>query len=80
MVLYVVLTISGEFRVFLITLDLQPYIHEELEANGIIQRIHKDVNDMVRSFDLENNHENLETQEDNPFDYFLQSTACLPGY
>jgi hypothetical protein len=31
------------------------------------------VNDMLRSFDLGNNHENLE--EDNPFDYFLQSTA-----
>jgi hypothetical protein len=32
---------------------------------------------MLRSFDLENeiNHENLEEQEDNPFDYFLQSTA-----
>jgi hypothetical protein len=30
------------------------------------------VNDMLRSFDLENHHENLE--EDNPFDYFLQST------
>jgi hypothetical protein len=31
------------------------------------------VNDMLRSFDLgnENNHENLEEQEDNPFDYFL---------
>jgi hypothetical protein len=28
---------------------------------------------MLRSFDLENNHENLE--EDNPFDYFLPSTA-----
>jgi hypothetical protein len=24
---------------------------------------------------LENNHENLEEEEDNPFDYFLQSTA-----
>jgi hypothetical protein len=35
------------------------------------------VNDMLRSFDLENNHENLE-KEDNPFDYFLQSTAWLP--
>jgi hypothetical protein len=32
------------------------------------------VNDMLRSFDLENNHENLEEQEDNPFDYFLQLT------
>jgi hypothetical protein len=33
------------------------------------------VNDLLRSFDLENHHENLEEQEDNPFDYFLQSTA-----
>jgi hypothetical protein len=30
---------------------------------------------MIRSFDLEDNHENLEEQEDNPFDYFLQSSA-----
>jgi hypothetical protein len=32
---------------------------------------------MLRSFDLENeqNHENLEEKEDDPFDYFLQSTA-----
>jgi hypothetical protein len=31
------------------------------------------VNDMLRSFDLENenNHENLEEEENNPFDYFL---------
>jgi hypothetical protein len=35
---------------------------------------------MLRSFDLENNHENLEYQEDNPFHDFLQSTAWLPGY
>jgi hypothetical protein len=33
------------------------------------------VNDMLRSSDLENNHENLEEHEGNPFDYFLQSTA-----
>jgi hypothetical protein len=47
------------------------------QANVIIERVHKVVNDMLRSFDLENNHENLEEQEeeDNPFDYFLQSTA-----
>jgi hypothetical protein len=38
------------------------------------------VNDMLRSFDLESNHENLEQQEDNTFDYFLQSTAWLPAY
>jgi hypothetical protein len=32
---------------------------------------------MLRLFYLgnKNNHENLEEQEDNPFDYFLQSTA-----
>jgi hypothetical protein len=38
------------------------------------------VNDMLRSFDLENNHENIQEQQDNSFDYFLQSTAWLPGY
>jgi hypothetical protein len=40
------------------------------------------VDDMLRSFDLknENNHENQKEQEDNPFDYFLQSTAWLPCY
>jgi hypothetical protein len=27
---------------------------------------------LLRSIDLENNHENLEKQEDNPFYYFLQ--------
>jgi hypothetical protein len=47
------------------------------QANAIIEQVHKVVNDMLRSFDLEmeNNHENLEEQEDNPFDYFLQSTV-----
>jgi hypothetical protein len=50
------------------------------QANAIIERVNKVVNDMLRSFDLENNHEHLEEQEDNPFDYFLQSTACLTGY
>jgi hypothetical protein len=38
------------------------------------------LNDMLRSFSLENNHENLEEQEDNPFDYFLQSTAWILSY
>jgi hypothetical protein len=41
------------------------------QANSIIEQVHEVVNDMFRSFDLEDNHENLE--EDNPFDYFLQS-------
>jgi hypothetical protein len=43
------------------------------QANAIIERVQKVVNDMLRSFDLENNHKNLD--ENNPFDYFLQSTA-----
>jgi hypothetical protein len=50
------------------------------QANAILERVHKDVNDMLRSFDLENNHENLEQQEINPFEYFLQSTAWSPSY
>jgi hypothetical protein len=45
------------------------------QANAITESLHKDVNDMLRSFDLKNNHENLEQQEDYPYDYFLQSTA-----
>jgi len=40
------------------------------QANEIIEQIHKVVNDMVRSFDLENKY----LEEDNPFDYFLQFT------
>jgi hypothetical protein len=31
------------------------------QANAIIERVYKVVNDMFRSFDLENNDENLET-------------------
>jgi hypothetical protein len=50
------------------------------QANTITERVHKVVNDMLRSFDLENNHEHLKEQEDNPFDYFLQSTAWLQSY
>jgi hypothetical protein len=46
-----------------------------VQVNVIIERVHKVVNDMLRSYDLENNHENLEAQEDNPFDYFIQSTS-----
>jgi hypothetical protein len=48
------------------------------QANAIIERVHKVDNDMLRSFDMEINHENIE--EDNPFDYFLQSTAFLSSY
>jgi hypothetical protein len=45
------------------------------QASAIIEQVHNVVNDLLRSFDLENNHENLEQQEDYPFGYFLQSTA-----
>jgi hypothetical protein len=38
------------------------------QANAIIERVHKDVNDMLRSFDSENNHENLEEQESDSID------------
>jgi hypothetical protein len=52
------------------------------QENAIIERIHKVVNHMLRSFDLENEnkHENLEEHKDNPFDYFLQSNAWFPCY
>jgi hypothetical protein len=52
------------------------------QANAIIERVHKVINDMLKSFGLENenNHENLEEKEDNPFDYYLQSTVWLLCY
>jgi hypothetical protein len=49
----------------------------QMQENAIVERVHKVVIDMLRSFGLVNNHENLEEQEDNPFDYFLQSTAWV---
>jgi hypothetical protein len=45
------------------------------QAKLFIKQIHKGVNDILRSFDLESYHENLEEQKDNPFHYFLQSTV-----
>jgi transposase InsO family protein len=47
----------------------KPTTSHNPQANAIIERLHKVVNDMFRSFDLENNHESIE--EDNPSDYFL---------
>jgi hypothetical protein len=49
----------------------KPTTSHNSQANAIIEQVHKVVNNMLRSFDLE--QENLE--EDNPFEYFLQSTA-----
>jgi hypothetical protein len=52
------------------------------EANAILERVHKVFNwqGYTQVIDLENNHENQEEQEDNPINYFLQSTAWLPGF
>jgi hypothetical protein len=54
--------------------QLQVTTHKQMQSLSEYTKLWS-VNDMLRSFDLENNHENLEEQEDNPFDYFLQSTA-----
>jgi hypothetical protein len=43
------------------------------QENAIIERGQKLVNDMLKLFDLENNHEILEGKDDNPIDYFIQS-------
>jgi hypothetical protein len=40
----------------------KPTTSHNPQANAIIERVHKVVNDMLRSFDLENNHDNLEEQ------------------
>jgi hypothetical protein len=50
------------------------------QENSIIERVHKVITDMLRSFDLKNNHENLEEQKYNLYEYFLQSTVLLPSY
>ena len=49
----------------------KPITRHNPQENASIERVHKVVNNMLRSFDLEK--EDLE--EDNPFEYFLQSTA-----
>jgi transposase InsO family protein len=49
----------------------KPTTSHNPQANAIIERVQKVVNNMLRSFDLEK--EQLE--EENPFEYFLQSTA-----
>jgi hypothetical protein len=49
----------------------QTILHEQMQSLSKYTKLIT-VNDMLRSFDLENNHEHLEEQEDNPFDYFLQ--------
>jgi hypothetical protein len=52
-------------------IQAKPTTRHNPQANAIIEQVHKVINNMLRSFDLEK--ENLE--EDNPFDYFLQSAA-----
>jgi hypothetical protein len=53
------------------SIKAKPTTSHNPQANSIIEQVHKVINTMLRSFDLEK--ENLE--EDNPFEYFLQSTA-----
>jgi hypothetical protein len=48
----------------------QPTIHKQIQSWSECTKLLV-INDILRSFDLENNHENLEQQEYNPFDYFL---------
>jgi hypothetical protein len=54
-------------------------VHKQMQSLSEFTKL-LTVNDMLRSFELENNHENLEEQEDNLSDYFLQSTARLLCY
>jgi hypothetical protein len=49
-----------------------------LLVNVIIERVYKVLNGMHRSFDLENNHENLD--EGNPFDCLFQIFTQLHGF
>ena len=46
----------------------KPATSHNPQANAIIERVHKVVNEMLRSFDLEN-------EEDNQPDDLLQTTA-----
>jgi hypothetical protein len=56
---------------------MMPKHHQVLsiisKANTIIERVQIVISDILRSFDLESNNENLE--EDYPFGYCLQSTT-----
>jgi hypothetical protein len=47
------------------------------QANAIIEWAN---NDIIRSFDLENNHQNLKEQEFHSLYFFLQSNAWLSSY
>jgi hypothetical protein len=51
-------------------------------ANAIIERVHKVVvcQWYAQIIWLGNNHENIEEQEDNPFYYFIQSSAWSSRY
>jgi hypothetical protein len=45
------------------TTKIQNKASHNPQANAIILRVHKVVNHMLRSFDLDNNHENLEKKK-----------------
>jgi transposase InsO family protein len=48
-------------------IKVKPTTRHNPQANAIIEQVHKVVNSMVRSFDLEKANK----EEDNPFKYFL---------
>jgi D-lyxose ketol-isomerase len=52
------------------------------QANAMNERVQNCILSSICSDNLtsKNNHENLEEQENHPFDYFLQSTAWLQCY
>jgi hypothetical protein len=51
-----------------ICIEAKSGISHNPQAHAIIERVHKVVNDMLGSFDLENNNENIEKEENNPSD------------
>jgi hypothetical protein len=50
------------------------------KANAILERVHKFVNDMLRFFDSENNHENLEESKNKKIIHLITSFNQLYGY
>jgi hypothetical protein len=67
--------VSSNKFVTIMTLNSNQLQVNHPQESAIIERVHKVVNDMLRSFELENNHETLEKHEDNPFVYLIQSTS-----
>jgi transposase InsO family protein len=52
-------------------IEAKPTTRHIPQVNASIEQVYRVVNNMLRSFDLEKE----DLVEDNPFEYFLQSTA-----